>query len=30
VPLQIIAATDASGKYRFYHGRDYVEFHRAK
>jgi hypothetical protein len=30
VPLQIIAASDAGGKYRFYHGRDYVEFHRAK
>jgi hypothetical protein len=27
VPLQIVATSDA-GKYRFYHGRDYVEFHR--
>ncbi|MGB8321405.1 MAG: hypothetical protein WCE52_00445 [Candidatus Acidiferrum sp.] len=30
VPLQIVAASDAGGKYRFYHGRDYVEFHRTK
>lgn len=30
VPLQIVTASDAPGKYRFYHGRDYVEFHRAK
>jgi hypothetical protein len=29
VPLQIVAASEL-GKYRFYHGRDYVEFHRAK
>ena len=29
VPLQIVAASEP-GKYRFYHGRDYVEFHRAK
>jgi hypothetical protein len=28
VPLQVMATSDA-GKYRFYHGRDYVEFHRA-
>jgi hypothetical protein len=29
VPLQFLATSDA-GKYRFYHGRDFVEFHRAK
>jgi hypothetical protein len=29
VPLQIVAAKDA-GKYRLYHGREYVEFQRAK
>ncbi len=29
VPLQIVAAS-AAGSYRLYHGRDYVEFHRAK
>ena len=29
VPLQIVA-TSEQGKYRFYHGRDYVEFHRSK
>jgi hypothetical protein len=29
VPLQFIAASTA-GSYRLYHGRDYVEFHRAK
>jgi hypothetical protein len=29
VPLQIVTTSDA-GKYRFYHGRDYVEFQRAK
>jgi hypothetical protein len=29
VPLQFLTASDA-GQYRFYHGRDYVEFHRAK
>jgi len=28
VPLQFVAASEA-GKYRLYHGRDYVEFHRA-
>jgi hypothetical protein len=27
VPLQFLTTSDA-GKYRFYHGRDYVEFHR--
>jgi hypothetical protein len=27
VPLQFVAATEA-GSYRFYHGRDYVVFHR--
>ena len=29
VPLQFTAASGA-GSYRIYHGRDYVEFHRAK
>jgi len=29
IPLQFLATSD-SGKYRFYHGRDYVEFHRTK
>ena len=29
VPLQVLATGDA-GKYRFYHGRDFVEFHRGK
>ena len=29
VPLQIAAAS-GEGNYRLYHGRDYVEFHRAK
>lgn len=29
IPLQFLATPDA-GKYRFYHGRDYVEFHRVK
>ena len=29
VPLQFTAASGA-GNYRLYHGRDYVEFHRAK
>jgi hypothetical protein len=29
VPLQFMAASGA-GNYRLYHGRDYVEFHRAK
>ncbi len=29
VPLQFLAGTGA-GNYRLYHGRDYVEFHRAK
>jgi hypothetical protein len=29
VPLQFTAGTGA-GNYRLYHGRDYVEFHRAK
>ena len=29
VPLQFTAAS-AAGNYRLYHGRDYVEFHRAK
>ncbi len=29
VPLQFTAASGA-GKYRLYHGRDYIEFHRAK
>jgi len=29
IPLQFIAAPEA-GKYRFYHGREYVEFRRAK
>ena len=29
VPLQIIAAS-GEGNYRLYHGRDYIEFHRAK
>ena len=29
VPLQFAAASGA-GNYRLYHGRDYVEFHRAK
>jgi hypothetical protein len=29
VPLQFMAGTGA-GSYRLYHGRDYVEFHRAK
>jgi hypothetical protein len=29
VPLQILTTADA-GKYRLYHGRDYVEFHRAQ
>jgi hypothetical protein len=29
VPLQIMATSEAR-KYRFYHGRDYVEFQRAK
>jgi hypothetical protein len=29
VPLQIVGAKDA-GKYRLYHGREYVEFWRAK
>lgn len=29
VPLQFLTTSEA-GKYRFYHGRDYVEFHRAK
>lgn len=29
VPLQFTAASGA-GSYRLYHGRDYVEFHRAK
>ena len=29
VPLQIAAAS-TEGNYRLYHGRDYVEFHRAK
>jgi hypothetical protein len=29
VPLQIVAGATA-GNYRLYHGRDYVEFHRAK
>lgn len=27
IPLQFLATSDP-GKYRFYHGRDYVEFHR--
>jgi hypothetical protein len=29
IPLQFVAAAGA-GNYRLYHGRDYVEFHRAK
>src|SRR6516162_10020963 len=29
IPLQFIIASE-SGKYRLYHGRDYVEFHRTK
>ncbi len=29
VPLQIVATPDAAN-YRLYHGRDYVEFHRAR
>jgi hypothetical protein len=29
VPLQFLS-TPETGKYRLYHGRDYVEFHRAK
>jgi len=29
VPLQFVASSGA-GNYRLYHGRDYVEFHRAK
>ena len=29
VPLQFLTTVEA-GKYRLYHGRDYVEFHRAK
>jgi hypothetical protein len=29
VPLQFLSTSDA-GKYRIYHGRDYVEFHRVK
>jgi hypothetical protein len=29
VPLQFVAGA-AAGTYRLYHGRDYVEFHRAK
>jgi len=29
VPLQFLTTGEA-GKYRLYHGRDYVEFHRAK
>lgn len=29
VPLQFVAGS-AAGNYRLYHGRDYVEFHRAK
>ena len=29
VPLQFVAG-QGEGNYRFYHGRDYVEFHRAK
>jgi hypothetical protein len=29
VPLQFMAGTGA-GSYRLYHGRDYIEFHRAK
>ena len=29
VPLQFMAGTGA-GNYRLYHGRDYIEFHRAK
>jgi len=29
VPLQFLSTTGA-GNYRLYHGRDYVEFHRAK
>lgn len=29
IPLQFVATPD-SGKYRFYHGRDYVEFRRTK
>jgi hypothetical protein len=29
VPLQIVAGA-TTGNYRLYHGRDYVEFHRAK
>jgi hypothetical protein len=29
VPLQIVPSSTA-GNYRLYHGRDYVEFHRAK
>jgi hypothetical protein len=29
VPLQFVAGT-GTGNYRLYHGRDYVEFHRAK
>jgi hypothetical protein len=29
VPLQFAAASEA-GNCRLYHGRDYVEFHRAK
>ena len=29
IPLQFIATPEA-GKYRFYHGREYVEFRRAK
>ena len=29
VPLQFAPGTGA-GNYRLYHGRDYVEFHRAK
>jgi hypothetical protein len=29
IPLQFVAGSE-SGKYRLYHGRDYVEFHRPK
>jgi hypothetical protein len=29
IPLQFLSTSDP-GKYRFYHGRDYVEFHRSR